>query len=128
MFLTDSLICLGALAEGRSASPALNSELLKLLPYLLGSDFSPGFDFVPTRLNPGDSPSRGVRLLSTPSPDPPWLHHARTGDLALLDKRRRVGRQSRATVGWAALVWHFLEFDSTLGYPGEGPGRILRDS
>ena len=63
MFLTDSLVVLGAAAKGRSSAPALNSLLRTLIPTLLGYNFYVGLDYVPTRHNPSDAPSRQRPVL-----------------------------------------------------------------
>ncbi len=39
MFLVDSLVALGAAAKGRSASPALNSLLRRIIPFIIGRNF-----------------------------------------------------------------------------------------
>ena len=121
MFLTDSLVALGAAAKGRSASPALNALLLKMLPYILGFDFYPGFDYTLTRYNRGDAPSRQAHITPPDRPIPHWMLAGGLGDFALLDRRRRLPKQSRSTANWAHLIWILREFDATLGYPGEGP-------
>ena len=134
MFLVDSRVVLGAAAKGRSASRALNSILSRLIPVLLGSDFYPGFDFVPTRLNPSDAPSRRVPLRSPRAFPPSWLQDAIEGKLDPLVTLSRAPRQNRKWASWARLIlgqaakfhlllWTQFAFDATLGFPGEGPPR-----
>ena len=62
LFLLDSRVTIGASAKGRSASKALNYPLRAGIAEFVGCDFYPGADFVPTRFNPGDKPSRLRRL------------------------------------------------------------------
>jgi len=131
-FLLDSTVALGACAKGRSASHAINDDLKTGLPDVLGYDVYPGYDFAPTRLIPADGPSRG-RKIEPPSAGPPaWWEPAAAGDMAALDEWTRVPRQRRAESEWCRINLKMLhiqkEFDSTLGYPGEGPGRGGRDS
>ena len=121
MFLVDSLVVLGACAKGRSSAPSLNGLLQTVLPYILGSNFYPGFDFTPTRINPGDHPSRH-RVVPPPRKEqPPWLGDLADGDFLAFDRRAAIPLQSKTTYHWANIVWLLREFDSTLGYPGEGP-------
>ena len=96
---------------------------------MLVMDHYPAFDFSPTRLNPSDNPSRG-RPVSAPSAEPPsWLVAAggESPQLEGLLAWSALPRQKRATSEWARLVtklvllYHGRRFDSTLGYPGEGP-------
>ncbi|CAK0794315.1 unnamed protein product, partial [Prorocentrum cordatum] len=125
-FLLDSTVALGACSKGRSASRALNDDLKVGLPDVLGFDVYPGYDFAPTRLIPADGPSRG-RGIAPPSATPPaWWRSAVAGDLRSLDQWTRVPRQRRAESEWCRmtfklLLWKQKDFDSTLGYPGEGP-------
>ncbi|CAK0885398.1 unnamed protein product [Prorocentrum cordatum] len=129
-FLLDSTVALGACAMGRSASHALiNADLELGLPDVLGFDFYPSYDFAPTRLIPADGPSRG-RAIAPPSAAPPTCRAlAGAGSLDELDQWTRVPRQRRAESEWRRLFVKLVqlrqlkEFDSTLGYPGEGPWR-----
>ena len=144
LMVLDSRVAMGALGKGRSAASLLNRELRAALPELLGQDLYPGFLFGPSRLNPADAPSR-LRSLPMDGPgraveDPPpglprWARRIMAGDFKEFDELARCPAQSRVTVGWACLVSRLAAangmpmspkespFDSTLGYPGEGPPR-----
>ena len=130
----DSRVSIGALAKGRSASRLLNDELRAALPEVTARDLYLGFIFGPSRLNPGDAPSR---MLPLPRSDgrglPSWARSILKGEFRAFDDLSRLPDQSRASAGWACLVVRLTEshgirlapkelpFDSTLGYPGEGP-------
>lgn len=136
--LLDSLVALGALAKGRSPSIPLNAELRRMLGDLIAFDLYLGFLFVPTRLNPSDDPSRFVQVRPPRQPEPAWIAACADGHYELLDERLGVPPQTRAVAEWARLVTAFAatqgfafrgmkDFDSTLGYPGEGPPVASRD-
>ena len=63
----DSQVCLGALVKGRSASPALNRELARNVPYILGADATSLQAYVSSKLNPADAPTRHAVV-----PEPDW--------------------------------------------------------
>jgi hypothetical protein len=63
----DSQVCLGALVKGRSASPTLNRELARNVPYILGADATSLHCYVSSKLNPADAPTRHA-----PVPRPDW--------------------------------------------------------
>ena len=130
----DSRVSIGALAKGRSASKLLNDELRAACPDLVARDLYLGFLFGPTRLNPADAPSRLLplpRMVGAGLPN--WARRMMEGSFADFEDLLRLPCQSRVTAGWALLTWRVarrfgvplrprdLPFDSTLGYPGEGP-------
>ena len=103
MFLLDSRVAAGALSKGRSASAALNREVRRALPWVLGADYYPGFSCVPTRLNVSDDPTRGravrkprcaapVWYGADPAPDPAWEAWA-----SLPTQPRTVSERARLT-------------------------------
>ena len=57
--LLDSMVCLGALAKGRSASRRLGPILAKVNALLMAGSFCPILGYVRTEENPADAPSRG---------------------------------------------------------------------
>ena len=67
--LADSQVALGALAKGRSASPALNEMLQISLGSVLGNDVSTVVGYVGALKNPLDDPTRNRPLRP---PDGPW--------------------------------------------------------
>ena len=62
VILTDSMVCLGAVAKGRSSSFRLNGVLRCLLPYLVSGRITIALIWIPTDMNPSDDPSRDVSL------------------------------------------------------------------
>lgn len=72
LFLTDSKVCLGCLGKGRSSSYKLNGILRSMVPFLVASDISLGVNYVHTKSNPANYPSRFTPLPS-PEPLPGWL-------------------------------------------------------
>ena len=58
----DSRVLVGCRVKGRSSSAALNHQLLKTLPDLLGSDMYTGEPHVNSEFNPADDPSRRVAV------------------------------------------------------------------
>ena len=126
-YLLDSAVGIGCLAKGRSSSLALNAELLRGLPPLLAYNHYPGVDFVPTRLNPSDDPTRDRSLRGPRCAIPFWLKRAQQGQCEDMLRWAALPRQRRQFSEWARLVfklwtlWPLRDFDSTLGFPGEGP-------
>lgn len=57
-FALDSQVCLGSFVKGRSSSAALNSQMLRNLPYPIGSGIQNHFLFFPSALNRADGPTR----------------------------------------------------------------------
>jgi len=130
----DSRVSIGAAGKGRSASAALNSELKIKIPDIIGFDIYPGYLFSPTRIIPADDPSRLRPLRAHGRPYcPDWWIPLQNGDYDLFDYWARLPKQSRDCSEWARLVVKLLlskgrrlkpkddVWDSTLGYPGEGP-------
>ena len=134
LMVLDSRVAGGAMGKGRSAARLLNAELRAVLPEILGRDVYLGFLFGPSRLNPGDPPSRLRDLPHGGGGLPAWARDILRDDFDAFDFLAAQPRQSASTAGWAALVVKAaalgilrlspkeLPFDSTLGYPGEGPG------
>ena len=62
LHLTDSLVCLHALAGGRTSSRKLRRTLVRVNSYLLVANLHPVWGYIHTSQNPADRPSRrGVR-------------------------------------------------------------------
>ena len=127
-------MALGAAAKGRSASHLLNRLLLRHLPDFVAYDTELGFLFAPSRLNPGDAPSRlRPEAQAAPGAAPRWYRDFMDGDSRLFDAMALLPRQRPRVSGWATFAVRFAElglcrlsprqlgWDSTLGYPGEGP-------
>ena len=131
--MLDAKVAIGALGKGRSASRLLNDELKAALPDIVGKDLYFGYLHGPSRLNPGDPPSRLRRLEVQYADLPAWARNLMNDDFGEFDALAKLPKQSRATAGWATIVVRCaalgvlrlspkqLPFDATLGYPGEGP-------
>ena len=66
LVLTDSLVGLGALAKGRSSSPALLRLLRRWAAIRLACGISLALRWVPTARNLADGPSRGAAIGEHP--------------------------------------------------------------
>jgi len=109
-----------------------------MLPYILCFDLYPGYFFVPTRFNSSDDPSRFTKLRSPTLPLPTWFDAAADGDPAEFDFVASWPKQAKDVSGWIRMTWKIcrlkgvnvfatLNFDASLGFPGEGPPKGSRD-
>ena len=129
LILLDSRVTLGGAAKGRSAAPQLNGILHCIAAHTLAANVYLGFDFVPTRLNPSDGPSR-FRAVPLPRQDvPEWLTAAANGNFEGLDTLAGYPLQRRCCSDWARFALSIAclggvalragrDFDSSLGFPG----------
>ena len=143
-FLCDSHVARSAIAKGRSPSGALQCLLKKVCATCIGYGLYPAGVFSPTRYNPGDAPTRDL-----PMPIP-FSNMLCAGASPLQLRALAMMRGLRRWIcGWIRLVlllrpgvldflcdssssWRRhpsfvyrpggrrIDFDSTLGYPGEG--------
>ena len=141
--LVDSNVVRGATAKGRSSSKGLSRVLVKLNATCVAAGLYIHTPFCPTRLNVSDDPTRDVQLR-TPTPGLPTSTMSREElfRLATLPKLRRwASNWCRLILRAAGLHLIFLsyrdlyrrcspalefthttmDFDSTKGFPGEGP-------
>ena len=147
-FLLDSYVALRASSKGRSSSRALAPLLRKILAVSLAFAVYTAGLFCPTRLNPSDDPTRDA-VLRSPLNAPPivdfldldgiyafaslprsrrWASNWSSLSLGLL-VRARVLHQGfldpcfRLLSSRPPLSLHelLMDFDQTLGFPGEGP-------
>eukprot|EP00438_Fugacium_kawagutii_P027002 Skav232500 [mRNA] locus=scaffold1096:33698:38011:+ [translate_table: standard] len=143
-YLGDSHVSRSAMARGRSSASSMRPLLKKAAALCVGFGLYPAGRFTPTRLNPGDHPSRGSDI---PPPVPSSLVDG--ASVAVLHFLASLRGFSRWTSNWIRLVllaapsvlavmtstdstrrsspiplanreW-LMDFDSTLGFPGEGP-------
>ncbi|CAE7527751.1 unnamed protein product [Symbiodinium sp. CCMP2592] len=136
VILVDSSVALHSCAKGRSPSRGLSPVLRKIASLCLLAGIYPAFHFVPTRLNPGDCPTRDL-VLPDPAPASFWpglgIDELYEG-LALPKLRRWASNWARLVclvascppafrphLGWRQHHCGSRLFDSTLGFPGEGP-------
>ena len=150
VFLSDSNVARSALARGRTSSNAMRPLLKKAAALAIAYGLYPAGRFSPTRMNPADAPSRGkpvpapvrssiINLLGLPALH--WLSQkpklrrcfanwCRLVILLVPDffEARWSGDWRRYRASWI-LPDEFLpaisQFDSTLGFPGEGPFAIF---
>ena len=152
--LLDSNVCVRALAKGRSSSRALLSLLRKTAALSLAWGVFLATHFSPTRLNVSDDPTRDVPLRE-PCQGESFVDLLSPSELCRLAELPKLRRWSsnwislvfglasrhaflfasirlpnpriRSTLPCADLYHHILDFDSTLGFPGEGPvGKVAR--
>eukprot|EP00435_Cladocopium_sp_Y103_P050885 s1879_g15.t1 len=145
--LVDSYVVRGATSKGRSSSRGLSSILRRVCATCIASALYMTIPFVPTRWNPSDDPTRDVPLrasctglnletwteaelygLSELPKTKKWaslwmrmvLRMLGASCLCLAD--RSLFRQSSIAQQYHNGPRHIQKnFDSTLGYPGEGP-------
>ena len=136
VILVDSAVALHSCAKGRSPSRGLTPVLRKIAALCLIAGVFPAFHFVPARLNPGDCPTRNLPL---PQPAKAAFWHRLSVDevyegLSLSKLRRWASNWARLVclcvqsppafrphLGWRLHHRAARTFDSTLGFPGEGP-------
>ena len=146
--LVDSYVCRCAASKGRTSSRALSAILRRLNAISVAARLYWTFPYCPTRWNPADDPTRDTPLRSaTGSFDfSQWETH-QIYDLAGLPKTKRWAshwvrlvilvsgpvvlslrdrscfRRTWRSHGITARAspMSSLDFDATLGYPGEGP-------
>lgn len=148
VYLSDSHVARSSLARGRTSSLALRSLLKKSSSICIGYGLYPAGRFAPTRWNPSDHPTRDTSL-----PDPVPSSLVELCCPAALSWICSLPRQRRWAANWIRLVllispgylefvasteacrrhaYHWispadfpLDFDATLGFPGEGPLVLL---
>lgn len=141
-YLGDSHVARSVLARGRSSSLALQRLLKRAACLCVGYGIYPSGRFAPTRWNPGDAPSRSEEI-----DEPVDFSLSLGASLFRLSKLASLRNLRRWTSNWLRLTlllapsildfdlsetrksppflieaheWS-LDFDATLGYPGEGP-------
>ena len=144
-FLSDSHVSRSVLVRGRSSSDSLRPLLRRAAALCVAYGLYPAGRFVPTRWNPADAPSRGGDLSEKAVCS--IMDGLSVQEIAAVASIRGLRRWA---ANWARLVlltcpglvdfllrpgrrhpnlpispreW-FMDFDATLGYPGEGPLRL----
>lgn len=84
-FALDSQVALGALVKGRASSKALNAELAKSIPVVIGSDLYPGYGYWPSKLNRADGPTRHADPDEPDQALPWWWPMVIKGDVGAFD-------------------------------------------
>ena len=134
----DSNVARCSLGKGRSPSAALTSVLRRTAGVSLACGLYGALPFCPTRLMPADAPSRGAPVLEA-TPGPSLCSQSSLSPLAALPRLRRWAsnwvRLVLKSLIWASparsdpfgclpsltYVPPAFDFDSSLGFPGEGP-------
>ena len=144
-FLSDSHVSRSVLVRGRSSSDSLRPLLRRAAALCVAYGLYPAGRFVPTRWNPADAASRGGDLSEKAVCS--IIDGLSVQEIAAVASIRGLRRWA---ANWARLVlltcpglvdfllhpgrrhpnlpispreW-FMDFDATLGYPGEGPLRL----
>ena len=110
--LLDSQVAIAVLAKGRSSSWKMNQVLRRVSALTIAAGFLPAYGYVMSTWNPIDGPSRkweSGQLSRGATP-----RRARPRKARPKVKKDLAPRRNRKFV---------KKFDSTLGYPGEGPAR-----
>ena len=149
VYLEDSHVSRSALARGRTSSHAMRPLLKKAAAIAIGYGLYPAGRFAPTRINPADAPTRN-RPLEEPVPNSlcgglglsalHWLSQkpklrrwasnwVRLVILTIPDHFRCRWQEGwrRHRAAWIVpeeVIGPNSQFDSTLGFPGEGPPRF----
>lgn len=143
-YLADSHVSRSVVAKGRSASGALQQMLKSSAAICLAFGILPAGRFAPTRLNPADHPTRNSQIPPAVDGLLSLLKDARA--LWILSSKGGIKRWASNWVRFVILLspsviwihcsasslrrhassvisnseWE-MDFDSTLGFPGEGP-------
>ena len=136
VILVDSSVAFHACAKGRSPSRGLRPVLRKIAALCISAGIYPAFHYVPTRINPGDCPTRDL-VLPCPAEASFWtsLSTDELYEALALPKLRRWAANwvrlallccgpppsVRPGLGWRSFHVASRLFDSSLGFPGEGP-------
>ncbi len=145
----DSLVTKGAVNKGRSSSYGLTNVLRRISSTILAADLYLTVPFVPTRLNCSDDPTR-LRTVRTPQ-EGMHTELWEDEELYLLAEHKKLKRfasnwcalvlgllgpqvlslSDRSIYRFSPSKLHLpssyhlasssMDFDSTLGFPGEGP-------
>ncbi len=132
----DSNVCRCAIGKGRSSSRALSSILRRLNALLVAGGIWIVNPYMPTRLNAADDPTRCCALREPlPSLGISSMSREEIFQCARLPRTRRWAsgwmRLTILLVGFDCMAYGdksryrsygpLMDFDSTLGFPGEGP-------
>ena len=111
--LMDSQVAIAALAKGRSSSWKLNQVLRRVAALTVAAGFAPSFGYFMSEWNPSDTPSRRWEGRSSSS----------GGSIPRRPRPRKRKVSSKKGTITRRNVKFPKKFDSTRGYPGEGPAR-----
>ena len=108
--LLDSQVAIAVLCKGRSSSWKMNQVLRRISALTLAAGLIPAYGYFMSQWNPSDGPSRLWEARSAPAGAVPRRPRPRQRSKVI--KKDSFARRNRK---------HFKKFDSTRGYPGEGP-------
>ena len=125
LHLIDSQVALSVLVKGRSSSWRLNRILSRINALTLAANLVPSYAYIMSEWNPSDRPSR--RYMGRQRGQP--RAHPKKAKPRASQRSRGVARDDAGVKAtWTSRNRKFERaFDSTLGYPGEGPSRRPRD-
>ena len=152
LYLCDSHVARSCFAKGRSASGSMRKLLQQAAAVCLAFGLYPAGVFAPTRCNPADCPTRDTEFPEpvphsiVGSDDPvemralasfkglrrwasSWVRHVilLSPDVLLPHVDFDSSWRKHPFLAVRPGLWH-LDFDATLGYPGEGPMLDFRPS
>ena len=78
-YALDSQVALGSLVKGRASSKAINAELVKSIPNVIGSDMYGAYGYWPSKLNRADGPKRHALPAEPDEPLPWWWEEVSEG-------------------------------------------------
>ena len=146
--LVDSIVTRGAISKGRSSSRAIASLLRRLCSTMIAGSLYATLPFCPTRHNPSDDPTRDkeVRIPGSSLDLASWDDDDVIALASLPRLKRWAANWVRVVLlamGPSVLHLHdravfraglappsvvagcHMDFDSTLGFAGDGPCRLL---
>jgi hypothetical protein len=85
-YALDSQVALGSLVKGRASSKAINAELIKSIPNVLGSDLYGAYGYWPSKLNRADGPTRHAAPAAPDEPLPWWWCEVCEGNYERFDR------------------------------------------
>ena len=83
---SDSQVVLGCLVKGRSSSSAINRRLRRAIPTIVGYNVYSQFQYVNTKDNGADDPTRDREVRAPCEDEPHWLVAAKAGHFEPLDQ------------------------------------------
>ncbi len=86
MHLQDSQVSLACMTKGRSASTAINVELRRSIPHVVGYNVRGYYGFIRSKSNPADDPTRSQTIREAKRSPPNWWKLEKDEDYEELDK------------------------------------------
>ena len=86
MHLQDSQVALACMTKGRSASAAINKELRRSIPHVVGCNVRGYYGYIRSKSNPADDPTRAQEVRGATREPPKWWYLESEADFEELDK------------------------------------------